>query len=130
MLVSISILTIVVGIFGSGMFQVRSIQRFWTDDVRAVREVRHAGSWFAGDALNATDVLDSGGDPLTCTPNPSVQQIKLTWTDTSGAPHNVVYSVVGDELQRDYDSNGSPLVMASRGVENSISVPLCGNNLR
>ena len=59
-----------------------------------------------------------------------VQQIKLTWTDTSGAPHNVVYSVVGDELQRDYDSNGSPLVMASRVVENSISFTLCGNTLR
>ena len=131
LLVSISILTIVVGIFGAGMFQVLSIQRFWTDDVRAVREVRHAGSWFAGDALNATDVLDSGGvTRLTCAPNPSVQQITMTWTDTSGAPHNVVYSVVGDELQRDYDSNGSPLVMASRVVENSISFTLCGNTLR
>ena len=70
LLVSISILTVVTGIFGAGMFQVLSIQRFWTDDVKAVREVRHAGSWFAGDALNATDVLDAGGDPLTCTPNP------------------------------------------------------------
>ena len=131
LLVSMSILTIVVGIFGTGMFQVLSIQRFWTDDVNAVREVRHAGSWFAGDALNATDVLDAGGvTRLTCAPNPAVQQVTLTWTDTSGSPHNVVYSVTGDELRRDLDSNGIPLVMASRVVANSISFTLCGNTLR
>ena len=131
LLVSITILTVVVGIFGAGMFQVLSIQRFWTDDVKAVREVRHAGSWFSGDALNATDVLDAGGvTRLTCAPNPSVQQITMTWTDASGAPHNVVYSVTGDELQRDFDSNGTPLIMASRVVANSISFTLCGNTLR
>ncbi|MCH9016240.1 MAG: prepilin-type N-terminal cleavage/methylation domain-containing protein [Chloroflexi bacterium] len=131
LLVSITILTVVVGIFGAGMFQVLSIQRFWTDDVKAVREVRHAGSWFSGDALNATDVLDAGGvTRLTCAPNPSVQQITMTWTDASGTPHNVVYSVTGDELQRDFDSNGTPLIMASRVVANSISFTLCGNTLR
>ena len=131
LLVSITILTVVVGIFGAGMFQVLSIQRFWTDGVKAVREVRHAGSWFAGDALNATDVLDAGGvTRLTCAPNPSVQQITMTWTDASGTPHNVVYSVTGDELQRDFDSNGTPLIMASRVVANSISFTLCGNTLR
>ena len=131
LLVSISILTVVTGIFGAGMFQVLSIQRFWTDDVNAIREVRHAGSWFAGDALNATDVLDAGGvTRLTCAPNPTVQQVTLTWTDTSGSPHNVVYSVIGDELRRDMDSNGIPLVMASRVVANSISFTLFGNTLR
>ena len=131
LLVSISILSVVVSIFGAGMFQVLSIQRFWTADVKAVREVRHAGSWFAGDALNATDVLDAGGvTRLTCAPNPSVQQITLTWTDSSGTSHNVVYSVTGDELQRDFDSNGTPLVMATGVMANSISFTLCGNTLR
>ncbi len=131
LLISVTILTIVTGIFGAGMFQVLSIQRFWTDDVRAVREIRHAGSWFSGDALNATDVLDAGGvDRLTCTPSPSVQQVTLTWTDTSGTAHNVVYSVTGDELRRDFDSNGTPLVLASGVVANSISFTLCGNTLR
>ena len=131
LLVSVTILTIVTGIFGAAMFQVLSIQRFWTDDIRAVREVRHAGSWFSGDALNATDVLDAGGvDRLTCTPSPPVQQVTLTWTDTSGTAHNVVYSVTGDELLRDFDSNGTPLVLASGVVANSISFTLCGNTLR
>ena len=36
----------------------------------------------------------------------------------------------GDELQRDLDSNGTPLVMATRVVANSISFTLCGNTLR
>lgn len=131
LMISVTILTIVTGIFGAAMFQVLSIQRFWTDDIRAVRETRHAGSWFSGDALNATDVLDAGGvDRLTCTPSPSVQQVTLTWTDTSGTAHNVVYSVTGDELLRDFDSNGTPLVLASRLVANSISFTLCGNTLR
>ena len=131
LLVSMSILTVVVGIFGTGMFQVLSIQRFWTDDVNAVREVRHAGSWFAGDALNAAEVLDAGGvTRLTCAPSPAVQQVTLTWIDTAGSSHNVVYSVTGDELRRDFDSNGTPLVLASRVVANSISFTLCENTLR
>ena len=131
LLVSISILSVVVSIFGTGMFQVLSIQRFWTDDVKAVREVRHAGSWFAGDALNATDVLDAGGvTRLTCTPSPSVEQITLTWTDSAGASHDVLYSVTGDELHREFDSNGTPLVLATRVVPNSITFTLCGNILQ
>ena len=133
LLISVSILIVVVGIFGAGMFQVLSIQRFWTDDVKATREVRHAASWFAGDALNATDVLDAvGGSRLTCSPSPSVA---LTWTDSSGDSHDAVYSVSGEELLRDYytngSSNGSPLTMANRVVANSVSFTLCdGNTLR
>lgn len=81
--------------------------------------------------MNATDVFDDGGiTRLTCVPNPSVEQITLIWTDTAGAAHNVVYSVIGDELRRDFDSNGTPLVMATRVVANSISFTLCGNTLR
>ena len=38
--------------------------------------------------------------------------------------------VTNDELQRDYDSNGTPLLMATRVVANSISFTLCGNTLR
>ena len=79
LLISVSILTVVVGIFGTRMFQVLSIQRFWTEDVVAIREVRHTGNWFAGDALNATDVLDSSGATrLTCSPSSSVEKVTLT----------------------------------------------------
>ena len=128
LLVSVSLLIVVVGIFGAGMFQVLSIQRFWTADVKATREVRHAASWFAGDALNATAVLDAEGAPLTCTPSPPVQQVTLTWIDASGA-RSVVYRVSGEELLRDLD-NGPPLTMAGQVVANSVSFTLCGNTLR
>ena len=130
-MVSVSIVSIVAGMFASGLFQVLSVQRFWTDDIQATRTVRHAGSWFAGDALNATDVLDAGGvDRLTCTPSPAVPQVSLTWTDSSGAAHNVVYSVVGDAMLREYDDNGLPLTMTGGVVANSLSFTLCGNTLR
>lgn len=131
LLISVSILTVVVGIFGAGMFQVLSIQRFWTDDVKAVREVRHAGSWFSGDALNATDVLDAGGvNRLTCTPSPSVEEITLTWTDQGGSDHTAEYSIVSGNLQRDFDSNGTPLILATGVVADSVSFTLCGSTLR
>ena len=81
-LVSVSILTVVVGMFSAGLFQVFSIQRFWTDDIKATKTVRHAGSWFAGDALNAEKVLDAGDLPLECTPATPVEEVKLTWTDS------------------------------------------------
>ena len=130
LLVSISILIVVVGIFGAGLFQVLSIQRFWTADIKATREVRHAASWFAGDALNATDVLDAvGGSRLTCTPSPSAT---LTWTDSSGDSHDALYSVSGQVLLRDFytngTSNGSPLTMADRVVANSVSFTLCSGS--
>ena len=127
LLISVSILIVVVGIFGAGMFQVLSIQRFWTDDVKATREVRHAASWFAGDALNATNVLDASGENrLTCMPDPSVQQVTLTWTDASGG-RSVVYRVSGEELLRDLD-NGPALIMADRVVANSVSFTLCNGS--
>jgi len=131
LLISVSILTVVVGIFGAGMFQVLSIQRFWTDDVKATREVRHAGSWFSGDALNATEVYDAGGATrLTCTPSPSVEQVTLAWTDTAGTSHSALYSVTGGELRRQFDGSGTPIVLATGVVANTISFTLCGNTLR
>ena len=131
-LVSISILTVVMAMSTATMFQVFSIQRFWTDDIITTRTVRHAGSWLAGDALNAEDVLDDGGvDRLTCAPAPLVEQMTLTWTDTAGTPHNVLYSVSGeDELLREYDNGGNPLTLTKGVVSDTISFTLCGSTLR
>ncbi len=76
-------------------------------------------------------MLDAGGsDRLTCTPSPAVQQITLTWTDTSGTDHTAVYSVTGGEPRRDFDSNGTPLVLATGVVTNSVSFTLCASTLR
>lgn len=55
-LIAVSIMTMMLGLVGGGIFQSLSIERFWLDDVVATREVRHAESWFAGDAMNAEEV--------------------------------------------------------------------------
>jgi len=84
--------------------------------------------------MNATEVWDDGGvvseTRLTCTPSPSVEQVTLTWTDTSDATHNIVYSIVEGELQKAIDGAGSPMVLATGVVADSISFTLCGNTLR
>ena len=58
--VAVGILTLALALVGSSVFQSLSIERFWQDDVVATKELRHAGSWFAGDAMNAetTDLID------------------------------------------------------------------------
>ena len=55
-LVALSIMGLGMGLVGSGIFQSLVIERVWVDDVMATRDVRHAGSWLAGDAMNAQEV--------------------------------------------------------------------------
>ena len=128
-LVAIGILTFAVSVIGSGMFQVLNFQRYWQDDVVATKELRHAGSWFAGDALNAEDALDAGGvTQLTCDPEPAVEQVTLEWTDKDGInQHVATYSLSGAELIRNYD--GVLNTLARPVVAGSLNFSLCGNLL-
>ncbi|MCH8279485.1 MAG: prepilin-type N-terminal cleavage/methylation domain-containing protein [Chloroflexi bacterium] len=128
-LVAIGILTFAVAIIGSGMFQVFNFQQFWQADVVATKELRHAGSWFAGDALNAEDVLDAGGvTQLTCNPDPAAEQVTLQWTDKDGVTqHSATYSLSGAKLIRNYD--GDLNTMARPVVAGSLDFTLCGNLL-
>ncbi len=95
-LVSLGILSLAVGLIGGGIFQALSFSTDWTDDVVAVKEVRHAASWFARDALNAetTDLTD-GASP--------VSSVVITWIDSSSVAHTATYSLVDNRLVRDYD---------------------------
>ncbi|MCH7744991.1 MAG: prepilin-type N-terminal cleavage/methylation domain-containing protein [Chloroflexi bacterium] len=88
-LIAVGILTLGLGLVGSTVFQSLAIERFWRDDVIATKELRHADSRFAGDALytEATSLVD-GAAP--------VNTVDLTWTDTDGVSHTAVYSVTGD----------------------------------
>lgn len=61
-LIAVGIMTMMLGLVGGGIFQSLSIEKFWLDDVVATRELRHAESWFAGDALNAEEVCAPGGE--------------------------------------------------------------------
>ena len=49
-LFAVSITSLCVGLVGAGIFQVINVRRFWADDARATFNLRHSGSWFAGDA--------------------------------------------------------------------------------
>ena len=106
-IIAVGILTLGLALVGTTVFQSLAIERFWRDEVIAVRELRHASSRFAGDALYAETT--SLGDGET-----AVNTVDLTWTDAGGASHTAVYSVSGDNrLIRDLDGTQSTL---ARGV--------------
>lgn len=86
--VALAILSMGVGLVGTSVFQVLSIQRFWQDDRFATKENRHAASWFAGDALKttATDLTPGAA---------AVTQVTLTTGDG-----DIAYSQSGDTLVR------------------------------
>ena len=102
-LVSLGILGVSVGLVGGGIFQALRFSTDWTDNVVAVKEVRHAASWFAGDALNAetTDLTD-GASP--------VSSVVITWIDSDSVAHTATYSLVDNRLVRNYD--GAPITVA------------------
>jgi len=58
--VAMGLLSLAVGMVGPGVFQALHFEQFWEDRVTATRDLRHAGSRFAGDALGArgTDLED------------------------------------------------------------------------
>ena len=122
-LVALGIISLAVGLAGSGIFQVLSFERFWQDDMKATGDLRRAGSRFAGDALNAEEAVDSLGQRLGCGPGGASSAVTLSWTDTTGAPHTAAYSLSGESLIRVFD--GQQNKMARQVVANSLVVSLC-----
>ena len=97
-LVSVGILGITMSLVGGALFQAFAFQRHRFDDVIATKELRHANSWFAGDALNAEETDLVGGAP-------PVDSTTLTWTDGQGNLHTVSYGLVGSSLMRNDDGD-------------------------
>lgn len=122
--VALGVLSIVVVLAGSGIFQVLSFERFWQDDLTATGDLRRAGSRFAGDALNAEDAKDSLGRRVGCAPGvPASPSVELSWSDTADGSHTATYSISGGSLIRDFD--GRQNKMARRVVADSLQVSLC-----
>ena len=121
--VALGVLSMVVGLAGSGIFQVLSFERYWQDGVTATVDLRRAGSRFAGDALNAEDARDSLGQRVGCPPQVPASSVTLSWTDTAGASHTATYSISGSSLVRVFD--GQQNKMARRVVANSLQLSLC-----
>ncbi len=84
--IAVPVITVALGIAGS-----------FSHDPRPAAGISNSQySAIAGDVLNAetTDLVD--GAP----PTPSMT---LVWIDRNGVLHTAVYSLVGDQLLRDYD---------------------------
>ena len=113
LLVAVGILSLTTGLVGSGIFQSFAVQRSWSDDMRAARDLRHAGSWFAADSFNvqATDLTDGA---------PASDEVTLAWSDPESALHTARYRVTGDSLIRTYD--GSDTVLARQVASAAFSL--------
>ena len=123
MMVALGVLSMVVWLAGSGIFQVLSFERYWQDGVTATVDLRRAGSRFAGDALNAEDARDSLGERVGCPPDVPASSVTLSWTDTADGSHTATYSISGGSLVRVFDGNQNE--MARRVVAGSLQVSLC-----
>lgn len=124
-LVALGILSLAIGLAGSGLFQVFSFQTSYQDKTVATKDLRHAGSWFSGDALNAQAVADENEDPLDCLA--ASDSVTLSWTGNDGAFHSSTYQVSGDSFKRVYD--GRVNTLADHVVTNSVGFLHCGNLL-
>ena len=86
--IAVAILTMGIGLVGTTVFETLTIQRYWGDDAIATRDTRHAGSWFARDALTAraTSLVDN---------DPAVNSVTLTLESSS-----ITYALSGTTLMR------------------------------
>jgi len=100
-IVAVSILTTVAVMVSTATFRIVSTQRTWRANVLAVKELRHAQSWFAGDAMNAT--VTSLADTSTST------SVTLEWAYSPTATHTAMYFLSGTstpfQLVRQFDGN-------------------------
>ncbi len=124
-LVALGILSLAIALAGSGLFQVFSFQTSYQDRVVATKDLRHAGSWFSGDALNAQAAVDGNGEPLDCLS--ASDSVTLSWTGNDGAYHSSTYQVSGDSFERAYD--GRINTLADHVVTDSVGFLHCGNLL-
>ena len=111
--VGLSILSLGVVLIGTSVFQVLSIQRHWQADRVATKDLRHTGSWFAGDALNAETVVIGG--------TPEAPTVTLSWVDSSDVFHSSIYSLDGDTLVREDDGIVTPVAKGVVSAEFSLS---------
>ena len=110
--VATALLTLGISLVGTVVFQVLGAQSSWQDDVVATKDLRHVGSWFAGDLLN-TDTTDlNSGDP-------PVGNIMLTTFNGD----QITYNVSGNNLTRVLD-DGTTLyqnILSSKAVSVAFS---------
>ena len=101
MIVAMTITVLIIGVIAMAIFQVFNVNALSSNHMTAVRQVQNAGYWISRDAQMAQSVVpDDGGAtgfPLT-----------LTRTEWEGDEHQVVYTIIGDRLQREHYINSVP----------------------
>ena len=116
MLMSIGILTIVVGMVGSTMWQSTQIHSRVLGDGVAINELRNGLGMFADDVKSAqSSDLPTDSSPAT--------SVVLSWTDEYNdlvTPHSSTYALSGSKLIRTYD--GVDIVVARSVVSVSFSL--------
>lgn len=112
---SVAILTMVMGLLGTALFQALGTETVVVDDGLAINELRKGLSYFSEDVkMTQTTDLEDGGAP--------VSSCDLSWTDEyqdAQTPHTSSYALVGDRLVRTYDGNAH--TVANRVISVSFS---------
>ena len=108
-LVSVGILSVIMGTIGLGLFQSIGTQAIIIDDGHAIYELRKGLSWFGEDLMMAqsTDLVDAA---------PATSTVTFNWTNEyadASDSHSSIYSLVGGDLVRTYDGNSHAV---ARGV--------------
>ena len=124
-LAALGILSVAVALAGNRLFQVLSFQTSSRDKAVATNHLRHGGSWFSGEALNAKAAWDEDRDPVDLLS--ASDGVTLSWTSSDGTNHSSTYQVSGDTFERDYGGRINHL--ASRAVADSPGFIHCGNLL-
>jgi prepilin-type N-terminal cleavage/methylation domain-containing protein len=108
LMVAMAISGVITGAVTMTIFQIFDSSGRTSTHMTAVRQVRSAGYWVSHDVLMAQDVVIA--DESSDDPDGSRFPVTLTWSDwTDNTTHTVVYSIVGDELQRAHSINsGAP----------------------
>lgn len=89
-------MTVTMSLLGGAIFQSLSIERFWVDDVKATRDLRHIGTWLARDGLNAQDILDPNTTISLANGGAPVSSAMFTYVNGSDECIEVTYSVDGN----------------------------------
>jgi type II secretory pathway pseudopilin PulG len=124
-LAALGSLLVAAALAGNRLFQVLSFQTSFRDKAVATSQLRHSGSWFSGESLNAKAAWDEGGEPVDL--SSASDSVTLSWTGSDGTNHSSTYQVSGDSFERDYGGRINHL--ASRAVADSSGFIHCGNLL-
>lgn len=131
LLVSIGILSVILGTVGTAIFTALASESRIVDDGIAVNELRKGLGWFAEDVKQAQSVkLDGEGSCSVA--DLEFPEVALTWDDFDTDPgddtppdrHVITYQIVGEKVQRTVQTLTYELVEELFVVKTSDSHPI------